>query len=159
VRPRNRPNLSDSSTPGNIGQEWAGGKGHVATGRARRLPHPAGAEAREVAVLAGPGRWGRNEVAGADAGRAGKDVDAGGVELRIGSKISNMPLNGTPISDTATHRVTANECVAGRGGNFTVFRSGTNKVVGPNDLDALVAYFQANSPVAEPAPNRIAVQP
>ncbi len=77
----------------------------------------------------------------------------------IGSRVSNVMLNGAPLDDATTYRVTANEFVAGGGDNFTTFRLGTNKVVGPNDLDALVAYFEANSPIAPPPLTRIALAP
>jgi 5'-nucleotidase len=39
--------------------------------------------------------------------------------------------------------VTVNNFLQGGGDNFTVFQSGTNPVVGPVDLDALVTYIKS----------------
>jgi 5'-nucleotidase len=50
---------------------------------------------------------------------------------------------GTPLSDTATFRVTVNSFMASGGDNFTVLVQGTNRVVGPVDLDALVDYVES----------------
>ncbi|MEA3041860.1 MAG: 5-nucleotidase [Sphingomonadales bacterium] len=73
-----------------------------------------------------------------------------------GQRILDLRLNGTPIRDEATYRVTMNSFLATGGDNFTVFREGTNVFGGPQDLDAMEAYFAANSPLAPPTPDRIA---
>ncbi len=49
--------------------------------------------------------------------------------------------------------------LAGGGDNFTVLAGGTNRVTGPVDLDALVAYFGAHSPVAPGPQDRYTVVP
>ena len=76
-----------------------------------------------------------------------------------GSRISNMALNGTPIQPTDTFRVTMNNFLATGGDGFTVFNEGTNALGGAQDIDALVDYFGANSPIAVPPLNRITTLP
>jgi 5'-nucleotidase len=73
-----------------------------------------------------------------------------------GSRISNLALNGTPIDPAATYRVTTNDFLANGGDGFTTLTGGTDRVSAPAfDVDALVAYLGANSPVAPPPLNRI----
>jgi 2',3'-cyclic-nucleotide 2'-phosphodiesterase (5'-nucleotidase family) len=52
--------------------------------------------------------------------------------------------DSTPVPNDAsvTYSVTANSFLAGGGDGFTVLRDGTNRVVGPVDLDALVEYVE-----------------
>ena len=59
------------------------------------------------------------------------------------------------LDPAATYRVTTNSFLADGGDAFTVFREGTNRVGGGDDLEALIQYLGANSPVAAP-PDRIA---
>ena len=73
----------------------------------------------------------------------------------IGDRVSNLALNGTPIDPAGTYRVSINNFLAGGGDGFTVFTQGTDLQGGPIDLDALVDYFAANSPIAPPPLNRI----
>ncbi|MEU9890911.1 bifunctional metallophosphatase/5'-nucleotidase [Sphaerisporangium sp. NPDC051011] len=73
----------------------------------------------------------------------------------IGSRISNIKINGTPVTDTQNIRVAANNFLIGGGDGFSVFKDGTDLWSGPLDIDALVAYFGGHSPVAPPALNRI----
>ncbi|MEU0931781.1 bifunctional metallophosphatase/5'-nucleotidase [Embleya sp. NPDC005971] len=71
----------------------------------------------------------------------------------------SVKLNGVPIDPAATYKVSANEFLAGGGDGFAAFKTGTNKLVGASDLDALLAYFAAHSsasaPLAPPAADRI----
>jgi 5'-nucleotidase len=73
----------------------------------------------------------------------------------IGDRVSDIKINGEPISDTATYRVAANNFLVGGGDGFTVFTQGTDLWSGPLDIDALVDYIAARSPVAPPETNRI----
>lgn len=69
-------------------------------------------------------------------------------------------VNGIPLDPAATYSVTVNSFMAGGGDNFTVFTQGTDRVVGPTDLDALVAYVQGLSqPFGAAIEGRIAVIP
>jgi 5'-nucleotidase len=76
-----------------------------------------------------------------------------------GSKVSDLSLNGVPIDLGANYRVTVNSFMAEGGDNFTVLRDGTDRLGGALDLDALEAYFVANSPVAPGPQNRITQLP
>ncbi|HEX8215975.1 MAG TPA: bifunctional metallophosphatase/5'-nucleotidase, partial [Allosphingosinicella sp.] len=53
-----------------------------------------------------------------------------------GQRIIDLRLDGQPIRDDSTYRVTMNSFLATGGDNFTVFREGTNVTGGPQDLDA-----------------------
>jgi len=76
-----------------------------------------------------------------------------------GSRISNMSLNGTAMTDGTSYRVTMNSFLATGGDNFTVFNQGTDTLGGDQDVDALEAYIKANSPLTPPATDRITVVP
>ena len=66
-----------------------------------------------------------------------------------------MTLNEQPIDPLASYRVTVNNFLFVGGDGFTVLKSGTAPQIGSYDIDALHAYFQANSPVAPTPVNRI----
>jgi 5'-nucleotidase len=66
-----------------------------------------------------------------------------------------MSLNGAPIGPAATYRVTVNNFLSVGGDGFTVLKDGTAPQISVYDIDALHAYFQANSPVRPGAANRI----
>jgi 5'-nucleotidase len=68
---------------------------------------------------------------------------------------STITINGEPISADATYRVTVNSFLADGGDNFSVLRSGTERLGDEVDLDALVIYFGENSPIAPGPQNRI----
>lgn len=77
----------------------------------------------------------------------------------VGSKVSDMKLNGVPIDPAASYRVTINNFLAGGGDGFTAFLAGTDLLPGIIDLDAFVAYLTVNSPVAPGPQNRITKLP
>ena len=64
-------------------------------------------------------------------------------------------LDGKPIDPAASYRVTVNNYLAEGGDGFTVFKEGTAQQFGIYDVDALYAYFKANSPVGPTAGKRI----
>jgi 5'-nucleotidase len=66
-----------------------------------------------------------------------------------------MTLNGAPIDPAATYRVTVNNFLSLGGDGFTVLKEGQAPLTGPYDVDALQAYFQANSPIGPTPGNRI----
>lgn len=78
-----------------------------------------------------------------------------------GSKvdIAGIMIGGVPIDPAASYRVTVNSFLADGGDNFTVLRSGTDRLGGAVDTDALEDYFTANSPVAPGPMNRITQLP
>jgi len=77
-----------------------------------------------------------------------------------GSKISNLLLNGTPIDPAASYRVTVSDFLANGGDGLSRLTGGTNLVSSAaSDLDALIAYLGAFSPVAPPSANRILQMP
>ncbi|WP_200210172.1 bifunctional metallophosphatase/5'-nucleotidase [Micromonospora coerulea] len=67
----------------------------------------------------------------------------------------SLTINGAPVTDAATYRVTVNNFLAGGGDGFSVLTGGTNLVTGMIDLDAFTAYLTAKSPVSAPALDRI----
>ena len=66
-----------------------------------------------------------------------------------------MMLNGKAIDPATSYRVTVNNFLAVGGDGFTVLTEGTEPRIGVYDVDALYAYFQANSPISPAAPDRI----
>ncbi|MER5637389.1 5'-nucleotidase C-terminal domain-containing protein [Kitasatospora sp. NPDC002227] len=75
--------------------------------------------------------------------------------------VPSVQLNGTPVDPAASYRVAANEFLAGGGDGFPAFATGTDKLVGPSDLDLLTAYLTTNSkpgtPLTVPAQTRIKI--
>lgn len=74
---------------------------------------------------------------------------------------ASILLNGEAIDPAKTYRVAMNEFLAGGGDGFAALGQGTNKLVGPSDLDLFNAYLAAHStaaaPLAPPATDRITV--
>ncbi|HTF72737.1 MAG TPA: bifunctional metallophosphatase/5'-nucleotidase [Bradyrhizobium sp.] len=62
-----------------------------------------------------------------------------------------MSLYGQRIDPATSYRVTVNNFLAVGGDGFTVLKEGVAQQFGVYDVDALYAYFQANSPIG-PAP-------
>ncbi|MCE4945072.1 bifunctional metallophosphatase/5'-nucleotidase [Streptomyces albulus] len=71
----------------------------------------------------------------------------------------SVKLDGAALDPAKTYRVAMNEFLAGGGDGFPALKQGTNKYVGPSDLDALTTYLTAHStptsPLAPPAADRI----
>ncbi|NUW45849.1 bifunctional metallophosphatase/5'-nucleotidase [Nonomuraea rhodomycinica] len=74
-----------------------------------------------------------------------------------GSKVSDIRIDGTPVTDTQQIRVAANNFLVGGGDAFLAFKEGTDLWSGPLDIDAFVDHLGKNSPIAPPATNRITV--
>jgi len=67
-----------------------------------------------------------------------------------GDHIDTVYLEGVPIDEAASYRVTVNSFLASGGDNFPTFAQGTNRAdTGKIDLQSMVDYFEAN-PVATP---------
>ncbi|GAA3843100.1 bifunctional metallophosphatase/5'-nucleotidase [Sphaerisporangium flaviroseum] len=75
----------------------------------------------------------------------------------IGSRVSGITINGTPVTDAQSIRVAANNFLVGGGDGFSVFTQGTDLWSGPLDIDAFVTYLGAHTPTAPPVVNRITV--
>jgi 5'-nucleotidase len=76
-----------------------------------------------------------------------------------GLKISDIMINGLPLDLGANYRIATNNFLADGGDGCTVFREGSERIAGIIDLDALVAYFSAHSPVPPGPRNRITFVP
>lgn len=80
-----------------------------------------------------------------------------------GSRVANLKFMGVPVEDGVIYRVATNNFLADGGDGFTVFRDGANRISGVldadgqvvDDLDALVNYISANSPLSSPGTSRI----
>lgn len=70
-----------------------------------------------------------------------------------GSRVDDatIAIDGVTINPDASYRVTVNSYLAGGGSGFDVLTRGTQRVGGPLDLDAMVAYF-ANAGSVSPVP-------
>lgn len=75
----------------------------------------------------------------------------------VGSRVSNITVNGTPVDPAGAYRVSVNNFLAAGGDGFAEFTKGTNLAGGPIDLDALTAYLTAHPGVAPPPADRITV--
>jgi 5'-nucleotidase len=71
--------------------------------------------------------------------------------------VTNVELDGTPLDPMATYNVAVNNFLADGGDNFDTFAEvdPNDRVPGPQDIDALIDYFEANSPVAPPGTDRV----
>jgi 5'-nucleotidase len=76
----------------------------------------------------------------------------------IGDRVSmqDVRVGGGPLVAAARYRVVVNDFLADGANNFSVFLEGTDRVVGPSDLDALVDYVsQLPQPFAVGVEGRI----
>ena len=75
----------------------------------------------------------------------------------VGSRVdpATITIGGVVVDPAAGYRITVNSFLSDGGDNFTVLSEGTDRLGGEVDLDALVAYFGANSPVAPGPQDRI----
>jgi 5'-nucleotidase len=74
-----------------------------------------------------------------------------------GSKVdpATIMIDGVVVVSIHNYRVTVNSFLADGGDNFSVLVDGTDRLGGEVDLDALVSYFGANSPVPPGPQDRI----
>jgi 5'-nucleotidase len=75
----------------------------------------------------------------------------------IGDRVdpADIVIAGGALNLAGDYRVTVNNFLAGGGDGFSVLTLGTDLLTGEIDLDALVTYFGANSPVAPGPQDRI----
>lgn len=57
--------------------------------------------------------------------------------------VASIMINGAPIALDATYTVTVNSFMAAGGDNFSILTEGTNRIIGPVDLDALVDFIES----------------
>jgi 5'-nucleotidase len=71
--------------------------------------------------------------------------------------VSDMKLDGVAIDMDTTYMVTVNSFLADGGDGFSVLAEipANERIGGGGDLDALIAYFAANSPVSDPGTDRV----
>lgn len=73
---------------------------------------------------------------------------------------ASILINGAPLDPSASYSVTVNSFMADGGDNFSVLTEGTNRVVGPVDLDALVDHIEnLTQPFSAAIEGRIARAP
>ncbi len=77
------------------------------------------------------------------------------LDLPYGERVidSSITVGGVAVDPAASYRVVANSFLTAGGDSFTTFTGGTDLTVGPVDVDTLVAYFRAHSPVSPPPAN------
>jgi 2',3'-cyclic-nucleotide 2'-phosphodiesterase (5'-nucleotidase family) len=69
--------------------------------------------------------------------------------------VDSIRIDGRPVGPQDLVRVAASDFLLNGGDGSTLFAEATDRQAAVEDLDALVAYFKANSPVAAPPRNRI----
>jgi 5'-nucleotidase len=67
----------------------------------------------------------------------------------------SVKIGGVVVDPLASYRVAMNNFLASGGDGFSVFNQGTDQLGGEIDIDAFVAYFEKNSPVAPGPRDRI----
>ncbi|MFS0700882.1 choice-of-anchor I family protein, partial [Cellulomonas sp. 179-A 4D5 NHS] len=73
----------------------------------------------------------------------------------VGQRVTGVQVDGGPLDQGATYRVTANSFLASGGDGFAALAAGAARVdSGQVDLAASVAYVRANSPVSPAAVGR-----
>ncbi|MES2353451.1 MAG: bifunctional metallophosphatase/5'-nucleotidase [Pseudomonadota bacterium] len=77
-------------------------------------------------------------------------------ERPAGNKVVSVQIGGLPIDRSALYSVAANSFIAAGGDRLTVFTRGVNRVGGPLDIDALIAYVKSlPQPIATSTCDRI----
>ncbi|RAL23125.1 bifunctional metallophosphatase/5'-nucleotidase [Lujinxingia litoralis] len=70
---------------------------------------------------------------------------------------ASITLHGEPLKMDENYRVTVNNFLSTGGDGFAVLPRGTERVVGPIDLDALVTYVETSGPLSAPEETRVTV--
>jgi len=75
----------------------------------------------------------------------------------VGSKVvaGSIRINGVSVVATQRYRIAVSNFLADGGDGYSVFAEGSERVGGPLDIDALVDYFAAHSPVVPGPQDRI----
>lgn len=73
-----------------------------------------------------------------------------------GSRIEDLVIGGAPMEPTKTYKIVVNSFMAGGGDSLFILKDKAAKLdTGLLDIDALVAFFKANSPVAPKPAERV----
>jgi 5'-nucleotidase len=66
--------------------------------------------------------------------------------------VTSLSINGEAVPNDAskTYRITVNSFLSDGGDGFLVLKDGTDRVVGPADIDALADYLGAHDPPTPP---------
>jgi 5'-nucleotidase len=86
------------------------------------------------------------------------DPDTDPVNSCTSVSVTNVELDESPLVDSQTYFVTANQFIADGGDNFTTFRQidPNLRIGGGIDLDALNAYLGSDlAPIAPPGTDRV----
>lgn len=72
-------------------------------------------------------------------------------------EVTNVQLDGVDIEPATTYLVTVNNFLADGGDSFDTFAEvdPTDRIPGPQDIDALVDYFENESPIPPPSTDRV----
>ncbi|MDW3216414.1 MAG: bifunctional metallophosphatase/5'-nucleotidase [Ilumatobacteraceae bacterium] len=75
----------------------------------------------------------------------------------IDVEVTDVQLDGVDIEPATEYLVTVNIFLADGGDNFGTFAevAPTDRIPGPQDIDALVDYFEAESPIDPPSTDRV----
>jgi 5'-nucleotidase len=74
----------------------------------------------------------------------------------VGNRVVEVRKNGKRIDKNRLYTVTVNSFLAQGGDHFSVFKSGKDVVIGPNDLEALSAYIRSlPQPIVCPRGGRV----
>jgi 5'-nucleotidase len=72
-----------------------------------------------------------------------------------GRRATGIHIEGRPLDEAASYRVTVSSFLAEGGDGFTAFKAGTARKTGGSDVDAFTAWLGAHSPVAPPSAPRV----
>lgn len=72
----------------------------------------------------------------------------------VGSRIVSITLDGQPLDDAASYRVTTSDFLSAGGDTYSAFAKGKDRVIGISDLAALEAWLQAIPPRPVPQEER-----
>ncbi|MFN7323335.1 MAG: 5'-nucleotidase C-terminal domain-containing protein, partial [Sphingomonadales bacterium] len=59
----------------------------------------------------------------------------------VGQRGVFATLNGQPLADATSYRVTVSDFLSNGGDAFTLFKDGSDAMVGPTDIEALTAWL------------------
>jgi 5'-nucleotidase len=73
----------------------------------------------------------------------------------IGQRLVFATLNGAALEDAKSYRVTVSDFLSNGGDAFSLFREGTDPILGDIDVNVLVAFLARGSATTQPKPGRV----